>query len=273
MAEREIVRTEAVVLRSLDYGETSQIVTLLTREKGKLSVMAKGARKTKSSFGATLQPMAYTQVVFYYKPTRQLQTLSESSHVESFHRLRRTLQSITIGLRIVELIDALLEEEEPQPQVFGLAVRALRRLNRTEARAANLWPYVQLRFARLLGIAPAIDRANVEAVDTEGLLSRANGGVYPADAAPEAPRRASRAALRAYAVFAQADLDTVMRMELVPDVRREVEVLVRDFLRYHVEEAYPDRSQEVIAQLERPLSDGTSSPGRPEESPGHSADR
>lgn len=254
MAEREIVRTEAVVLRSLDYGETSQIVTLLTHEKGKLSVIAKGARRTKSTFGATLQPMAYTQVVFYYKPTRELQILSESSHVESFHRLRGNLHSITVGLRIVELIDALMEEEAPQPQVFGLAVRALRRLNRTDERAANLWPYVQLRFAKLLGIAPAIERENVKAVEDEGLLSKADGGVYPAGATPDAPRRASRAALRAYAVFARADLDTVMRMELAPEVRREVDSLVRDFLRYHVEEAYPNRSQEVIAQLERPLS-------------------
>jgi len=251
MAEREIVRTEAVVLRSLDYGETSQIVTLLTREKGKIGVMAKGARRTKSSFGSTLQPMSYTQVVFYYKPTRELQILSESSHVESYHQLRRSLRSITVGLRIVELVDALVEEEDPQPEMFALTVRALRRLNRTEARASNLWPFVQLRLARLLGIAPAIEREHVEAVEDEGLLSRANGGVYPNDAAPEAPRRASRAALRAYAVFARADLDTVMRMELTPAVRREVEGLIRDFLRYHVEEAYPDRSQAVIAQLER----------------------
>ena len=259
MAGREIIRTEAVVLRSLDYGETSQIVTLLARERGKIGVMAKGARRTKSSFGATLQPMAYTQVVFYYKPTRELQILSESSHVESFHRLRRNLESITIGLRIVELVDAMMEEENPQPEVFALTVRALRRLNQTEERVANLWPYVQLRMAELLGIAPSVERANVEAVEDEGLLSRANGGVYPADAAPEAPQRASRAALRAYAVFARADLDTVMRMELEPPVRREVETLVRDFLRYHVEEAYPDRSQEVIAQLER----GTSQPPAP----------
>ena len=258
MAEREIIRTEAVVLRSLDYGETSQIVTLLTREKGKLGVMAKGARRTKSQFGATLQPMAYTQVVFYYKPTRELQILSESSHVESFHPLRRDLKRITVGLRIVELVDALVEEEDPQPEVFGLTVRVLRRLNHTEHRAANLWPYVQLRMAELLGIAPSIERANVEAVGEEGLLSRANGGVYPADAAPEAPQRASRAALRAYAIFARADLDTVMRMELEPHVRREVETLVRDFLRYHVEEAYPERSQEVIAQLEESPSQSPS---------------
>ncbi len=251
MAQRDIIQTEAVVLRSLDYGETSQIVTLFTREKGKIGVMAKGARRAKTPFGATLQPMAYSEVVFYFKPTRTLQILSESTHVESFHRLRENLARITVGLRIVELVDALMEEEDPQPSVFALLVRLLRRLNATERRAANLWPYAQLRFARLLGIAPSIERANVEAVGDEGLLSKANGGVYPADAAPAAPRRASRQALRAYAVFAKADLDTAMRMELTPEVRREVEALVRDFLRYHVEEAYPDRSEAVIAQLTR----------------------
>ena len=271
MAQRSIIRTEAVVLRSLDYGETSQIVTLFTREKGKLGVMAKGARRPKSSFGATLQPMAYTQVVFYYKPTRTLQTLSESSHVESFHRLRRDLTSITVGLRIVELVDALMEDEDPQPDAFALLVRVLRRLNAESSRATNLWPYLQLQLARVLGVAPTVERDRVEAVTgEEGLLSLADGGVYPdgtdgssdgsrdrarvqigRDAAPEEPRRASRAALRAYAVCARADLDTVMRLEMTPTVRREVEALVRDFLRYQFDDAYPDRSRSVIAQIER----------------------
>ena len=255
MAQRSIIRTEAVVLRSLDYGETSQIVTLFTREKGKLGVMAKGARRLKSSFGATLQPMAYTQVVFYYKPTRTLQTLSESSHVESFHSLRRDLKSITVGLRIVELVDALMEEEDAQPEVFALLVRTLRRLDIAETRVTNLWLYAQLRLAQMLGVAPAVERDRVEAVTgDEGLLSLADGGVYPdsgRDAAPAEPHRASRAALRAYAVCALADLDTVMRLEMTPPVRREVEALVRDFLRYQFDDAYPDRSRSVIAQIEQ----------------------
>ena len=255
MAQRSIIRTEAVVLRSLDYGETSQIVTLFTREKGKLGVMAKGARRPKSSFGATLQPMAYTQVVFYYKPTRTLQTLSESSHVESFHSLRRDLKSITVGLRIVELVDALMEEEDAQPEVFALLVRTLRRLDVAETRVTNLWLYAQLRLARMLGVAPAVERDRVEAVTgDEGLLSLVDGGVYPdsgREAAPAEPRRASRAALRAYAVCARADLDTVMRLEMTPAVRREVQALVRDFLRYQFDDAYPDRGRSVIAQIEQ----------------------
>jgi DNA repair protein RecO (recombination protein O) len=77
--------------------------------------------------------------------------------------------------------------------------------------------------------------------------------VYPdsrREASPGEPRRASRAALRAYAICARADLDTVMRLDMAPSVRREVEGLVRAFLRYQFDDAYPDRSRSVIAQIE-----------------------
>ena len=244
-----IFRTEAVVLRSMEYGETSRIVTLFTRERGKISVLARGARLLKSRFGSTLQPMSYTQVVFYHKPTRTLQTLTESSHVQPFNGIGRDLEKISVGLRIVELVKALLEEEQEHQQVFGLLLEVLDRLDRAEAHAENLWPFFQLRLAMILGFAPDVDKAAVEALGEEGgLLTLDDGAIAPANSA-RAGRRASRTALRAYAVFARADLDAVMRMELAPDVRREVHGLIEAFLRYHVEDAYPGRSDAIFDQL------------------------
>ena len=250
-----IVRTEAVVLRSIDYGETSQIVTLFTREKGRLAVMAKGARRTKSPYGSTLQPMAYTQVVFYYRETRGLQTLSESAHVAPLLDLRRDLEKIALGLRLVELVYALTEEEDAQPPVFRLLTQSLQALDMATTRPANVLPHFQLRLASALGFAPAFEKENVEALPVEGgLLALGSGHLYPVgealgDEAPEAGRRASRAALRAFAVFARAALADVMRMNLTPACRREVQALADDYLRYHVQDAFPDRSAKVNAHL------------------------
>ena len=67
-----IVHSDAIVLRSIDYGETSRIVTLFTRERGKIGVMAKGARANRSRFGSTLEPLSHINVVLYYKPGRDL---------------------------------------------------------------------------------------------------------------------------------------------------------------------------------------------------------
>ncbi len=245
-----IIRTEASVLRKMEYRETSQIVTLFTREKGKMAVLAKGARLLKSRFGSSLQPMSYTQVVFYHKPTRGLQTLSESAHVQPFHRISRDLEKISIGWRIVELVYALMEEEQQHPQVFNLLVEILGRLDEADVHAINLLPYFQMRLATVLGFAPDIDREMVEHLPDEGgVLTLDTGAILLPDATPRAARRAARTALRAFAILARADLDTVMRMRLDADTRREVNALVEDFLRYHVEDAYPSRSDKIIGQL------------------------
>lgn len=247
-----ILRTEAVVLRSMEYGETSRIVTLFTRTKGKISVLAKGARHPKSRFGATLQPMSYIQAVYYYKPGRGLQTLSESAHIEVFHRIGRDLERISAGLRIVELVQALMEEEEQQPLVFDLLLQVLHWLDAAEANVANLLPYFQLKLAAVLGFSPAIERDAVQALPEEGgLLAFDTGGVFPLGASPRASARASRTGLRAFAIFARADLDVVMRMRLTPEVRTEVNRLIEDYLRFHVEDAYPTRSNKIIGQLLR----------------------
>ena len=245
-----IIRTEAIVLRAMKYRETSQIVTLFTREKGKMAVLAKGARLLKSRFGSSLQPMSYTEVVFYYKPTRGLQTLSESAHFQFFHGISRNLEKISIGLRIVELIYALMPEEQQHPQVFNLLVEVLARLDEADAHAINLLPYFQMRLGMMLGFAPDIDRDMVEHLPDEGgVLALDTGAILLPDATPRAAHRAARTALRAFAILARADLDTVMRMRLDADTRREVNALVEDFLRYHVEDAYPSRSDKIIGQL------------------------
>lgn len=251
MARRAIIRTEAFVLRTMKYSETSLIVTLFTREKGKITVIAKGARRTKSAFGASLQPMSYTQVVFYYKPTRSLQTLSESALVEPHLALSRSLEKITIGLRIVELLRALLEEEAPQPAVFNLTRDVLRRLDAADARAGNVWPYFQLRLAAALGVAPSVERAAVQALsDDGGWLDLESGAVQPSGGTvPTTARRTTRPALRAYAVYARAHLDDVMRMRLAPALRRTVEQLVDDYMQYQFESAYPSTCRRVVSQL------------------------
>lgn len=245
-----IRRTESIVLRHMDYRETSSIVTLFTREMGKVTVLAKGSRVPKSRFGSTLQPLSYIQSVFYHKPTRTLQTLSEATHLHRFTQVGARLEKLTVGLRLLELVNALTEDEESNPSLFNLLLHTLERLDAADARAENVLPYFQLRLAELLGFAPDIDREQVKALtEAGGVLLLDTGRIYPLAAARGAGERASRAALRAFAICARADLDTVLRMHLDPDVAQVLMRLVEAYLRTHVGAAYPSRSDAVMAQL------------------------
>ena len=245
-----IHHADAIVLRSIEYGETSRIVTLFTRQRGKMTVIAKGARRPKSQFGSTLEPMAYTQIVYYYKPTRGVQLLKESSHAETFPRLRGTLERIGIGLRIVEMIYALLQEEEEHPDVFSLTLQVLHALDQAPNRLGNLWPFFQMQLAAMLGFAPAFDREQVEAITGgEGRLALDSGMILPSESAYRPSSKASRSVLRAFSILARADIETILRMELTPERLRAVGRLVTEYVRYHMEDAYPDQSDSVLRQL------------------------
>lgn len=237
------------MLRAVDYGETSQIVTFLTRTHGKVAALAKGSRNVKSRFGSTLQPMAYVDLVYYSRSTRSVQTLTEATHVRRLENLRRDLQKITIGLRCVELANAMVIEGEIQPGIFDLLAESLGAIDAEHARPANVLPFFQLSLANELGFAPSFDRESVQDLpQARGTLNLTDGSIGPVSAGRDS-RTASRSALRAFAVFARADLGTTLRMELKDEVSREVQDLIESYFRYHVEAHYPVRAASVATQL------------------------
>ena len=249
----QIIRTEAVVLRTMPFRETSQIVTLFTREKGKITVLAKGARKLKSQFGATLQTMAHIQAIFYYKPTRSLQTLSETAHLTVLNRITSDLDKISAGMRMIEMVNALMQDEEQNPQVLNLLTESLIGLDEADVNMANLWPYFQLRLAGCLGFLPAIDRDDVHALPEKGgLLMLDTGGMDAGKNASSSTVAASRTTLRAFAILARAKQTDIMRLTLKPEIMHEVSELIERYLKYHIEEALPTRSDRVIGQLSDP---------------------
>ncbi len=247
-----IVRTEAVVLHAFDYGETSRIVRLLTRQHGVIGVMARGARRPTSTFGATLQPTSFLQTVYYYRSQRGLQTLKETSYAVRFKRLSSDIERLTLGLRVVEVARAVIEEGEAHPLMLDLVVGALIHIDQAEDNAANAVPWLQLHLASLLGFAPDVQREDVLALEDDGgRLRLQSGAVAPIGASDGI--RASRAALRAFAVLARTGLDVAGRMRLEDDVRREVDNLVDAYLRLHTESRYPERVRGVADQMETRL--------------------
>lgn len=248
-----IVRTDAIVLRAFAYGETSQIVTLLTRQHGVLGVLAKGSRRPSSRFGSTLQPMSYIQAVYYYRAGRGLQTLTETSHLARFARLRTDLERVTLGLRAVEVARLVLDEGEAHPLALEALARTLTFLDASDDNPGNALAWFQLRLAGLLGFTPDIQREDVLALDERGRLLLDSGAILPGEIpsglsiGPSLP--ATRPALRAFAILARTDLETAGRMRLDPEVRTEVHTLIDAYVRTHVESTFPERVQAVQDQV------------------------
>ena len=121
-------KAQALVLRARPFGETSAIITLLTREAGKVRGLAKGAWRPKSKFDAALDLLSICQVLVLHRSSGNLDLLTEA-FLEHRFRIGRHEASFAAGLYIAELLDSVTVDADPQPKLFDLATKAIRLLS------------------------------------------------------------------------------------------------------------------------------------------------
>jgi DNA repair protein RecO (recombination protein O) len=126
-----IISAESIVLHSRRYGDSSRIVTLYTRELGKVSVVAKGVRTTKSSMSAALEPLSHCRCTIYHGKNKELHTLSQAETVTPRRNLT-TLEHLQSGLLICEAIIRTQAQEQAETDVFELLRKALEVLETTD---------------------------------------------------------------------------------------------------------------------------------------------
>lgn len=154
---RHIVKVSAVVLRTRRMGETSKLVTLYTAEYGKLKVVAKGARKPRSRYGAALELFNEIQAVCYLRDGRDLHTLSDGDASLTHPSLSRDMERLVFASAACELIDSVTLEGESNDRLFQCLTGVLRGLE--EVRQTQLEPlfwYFQIRAASALGYRPEL---------------------------------------------------------------------------------------------------------------------
>ena len=112
----EIIKTDAVVLSKLNYGDTSSIVTLYTQTDGKISVIVKGGRSPKSKIGKIIDPINHLQIIIYKKDTRDVQVLSDANLVSHFVHLKEDLNALNVTLlslqKSIFIVPQEIDEEE-----------------------------------------------------------------------------------------------------------------------------------------------------------------
>lgn len=121
--------TDAIVLSTRRYSESSKIATLYTRSRGKTSVIARGAMQPRNRFGSLLQPFAVLATTIYLKEGRDLQTLSGAETLKRFGVLMRDLERMSVAMELVELVDAVVQGQEPNDVLFETIITALVRLD------------------------------------------------------------------------------------------------------------------------------------------------
>jgi DNA repair protein RecO (recombination protein O) len=146
----------AIVLRLVEFSETSLVVTLFTRDFGKISALAKGARRPKGPFEAALDLLALVRVVFLHKSSDALDLLTEAKLERRFRAAARDLNRLYAGYYVAELLAEMTDENDPHPELFDAANEALESLD-GDAPVATTLLRLELAALRLLGHSPSLE--------------------------------------------------------------------------------------------------------------------
>ncbi len=117
-----------ICISAIDYSETSQIVTFFTKDTGKISAIAKGAKRPKSTFGGPIEILAYGDIIFTATGGEKLATLTEFEQKPGFTNLTKNLYALNCCLFAAELVTYLTDEYDPHPQLFDNFVQFLQNL-------------------------------------------------------------------------------------------------------------------------------------------------
>ena len=166
-----LVRKDAIILKSYDFRNTSKIIHILSSDSQRLSLVAKGARRTKSRFSGNIEPLNLTQLVYYIKPGKSLGTLKEAT-IKNGHRfLKKDLYRLNIGWSLIWIGRKI---PSPMDGLFGLEKRSLSFLNKGFKEEVLI--YFLFSLFKLQGITPEMKKCIICGSKTADYFDIEEGG-------------------------------------------------------------------------------------------------
>lgn len=215
-------KCEAIVLRTVDYGETNKIVTLWTREWGKVAVMARGAKKPSSRLSSVTQ--LFTYGYYLVQKSRGVGSLHQGEVIDSLRGIRENIFATAYASYIVELTDKITDEQRPNPYLFELLLQTLKYMN--DGLDLEIITYIyEMKMLNVMGLYPSLDHCAV-CKQTEGKFSFSvkEGGFLCHRCEATDPHRLplSSAAVKLLRLFYHLDISRLGKISVREETKKEL---------------------------------------------------
>jgi DNA repair protein RecO (recombination protein O) len=252
----EIALTSAFLLRSHPYGESDRIVTFITEQFGKVSGIAKGAKRSQRRFGGTLEPFVKVRLAFRERPRSDLAFIERCEFLQALSQFGTDLDRFAAGSYILELTDRVVMGRETGREVFDLVESALALLESNGANAAVLRAF-ELHILEAAGYRPELERCRGCGREARAFAAvvavPSRGGVFCTGCRPaaEAGHIVSQALLAALVDLQRRPLGpdvaaVAMEKESIAGAEAVLEALIDQIV------SRPLRSRGVLAALRQP---------------------
>lgn len=248
--------TAAVVSRTMRMTDSSKLVSLVTERYGLVKVMAKGARRPKSKYGAALEPVTLIDCTYYDKDSRDIQSISDADIIEPYLPLKTDIGLFSIAACMTEIAEAETAQDDPSAGTFALLVETLGDLaaGRRSDADKHLWRFI-LRLLSVAGYTPRLDKCIVCGKNPKGkpvFFSFSDGGIICPCTGPRDRfgLHISPGALMIMKELTIVSPPDIHRLKMTRAQCSEVEQAVLRFLSFHTGRSRPPRSLAFLRKLQ-----------------------
>jgi len=233
--------TPAILLRRIDFGDYDLIITFFTKERGKVSVIAKSAKKSQKRFSGILERFSLLQIVCVSGRGKGLPVLQEAAMIEPFENIRTDIRKTAYASYWAELIDAWMEKNVTHIHVYHLLEYVLAELNTGGASLEALSILFQMRFMTLAGLSPNLKSCCVCQTQTEKIkcerviFDLQKGRVACESCAPGSGYiHLSKGTLKQLQWVGDGDLQRAIRIRFAIQAIKESMQFLEAFVPYHI---------------------------------------
>ncbi|KAB2333903.1 DNA repair protein RecO [Bacillus mesophilum] len=242
-------KCEGIVIRTANYGESNKIVTLYTREWGKVGMMARGAKKPNSRLSAVTQPFTYGY--FLMQRGSGLGTMQQGEMISSMRSIKEDIFLTAYAAYIVELLDRSVEDRKPNPFLFELLFQSLNLIN--EGYDPDIIMNIfEMKMLNTLGLYPVLNQCAVcGSTDGHFSFSIREGGLICHRCLEKDPYhyKLSPAAVRLLRVFYYFDLSRLGDISVKEETKAELKKIITAY--YDENSGLNLKSKKFLNQMEK----------------------
>ena len=236
------LKTKGIVIREVNTGEADKIITLFTKSNGKISAVARGARRPRCLFAAGTQFLSYSDFVLF--SGKEIYSVNSSDIIEPFYDIRNDIVRLTYAAHFVDIISDIMQENQPATKVLQLLLNSLHMLSKTEKSPELIARIFEMRFLSINGYAPCVNNCVIcgsEELDRCSFSYMKCGFICSKESCDLNDRFAlplSSGAAKAIQYIVHSKIDNLFSFNLSPEVLDELGRINKRYLREQLEKEY-----------------------------------
>lgn len=222
----KLEEVEGIIASETNYGESSKIINVITKDKGLIGIMAKGCKNIKSPLRSVTSKLTYGRFIIYYKEGK-LSTLKEVSIINSFKNLKKDIAGISYAAYLLELSEGVLKQSKNK-KIFDLLIESLIKIDEGYDPLV-IMNILELKYLDFLGVMPVLDECAI-CGSKHGIvtLSSYRGG-YVCENCYTNEKRVSDKTIKLIRMFYYVDISKISKLDISQSSKNEINIFLDDY--------------------------------------------